>query len=606
MPDQFDSREPSSLSGPFDPKNSPIRDVRPLITSHQTVFQDEEQAAWDECRAWYQGRFWTEQTGESESKLLTTSLNLVYAITETALSTLLPKNPKVTAKPWAGTTEDQAREGEAFVNTAFHRGDYRQEQSLSVQDAVLFGRSVYKTTLGGDGWPLTRALDPRTVFFDRTARRPSDIRYWIEATLLSEEEFLDRRERDDYKLAEGVSINGDVYPAWLMDKSPRGSSTQVQVLKNWQPWIEVWEFYDIDRKLVSHWHMSSDRPLHVMPLTHIPYTLLTLNSNAQDNRGLSEILLVKPAIEDINRSLTYLLNILRLQIPKIAYDSGSLSGEDISALAEAALSEWTGVAANGRDLRELIREIPYPQVPVMLIQWIDLLQRNVSIVSALAEAQRGQVTGARTATELALVEAQIRTRLAARQARIDAATTEIAGKILYLGSKYLKGKHIVERTGEPIRDESRRWIEVSQPSLSEIRARFEVVPYSPIEENRAVLEDRAMRLLPILAGRPGFDEREVDRWITEQFILPPQLRKSDEQRAAEATMIGGLSASGGAGAASVPLGASVPSGPSSEDVAASNLALAGIPTSQLPPGTLADFSNRATLAGSGFTPSTGA
>lgn len=498
----------------------PIESKMGLITQQITQFRSEELPIWNRARDMYQGRSNTEQANDKEANRLTSSLNILFAIIESAISSLLPVNPQVTAILREESEPDVTNAPEAYVNTALDLCEYRNEQRLSLTDASLCGRSVYKTTWNAEtNMPEVRAVDPRTIFFDLTARRIKDIRYFFETTVLSVPEFKRRVRMRKYHLPDGETeddICGDSYPQYLLDTGKGSMPQQYIALKNYQQWITVYEFYDIENKTVSHWTSAYDVPLMQEKLTYLPYTLWTLNSNAQDCRGMSEALLVKSNIEDINDCMTMWINVVRRQIPSIAYDSTTLSEEEMQQWARAKIGDLTPMKASGRPLSDLFTALPMPTIPPNMPEYQGKLESNVSYVSALADNTRAQVSGARTATELALIQSQMQTRLASRQGNLDSATEDIASKILYLGSKYLGKTMSVKGKSS--------WIQVARKDLDATKLIFKVVPYSPLEQNRAVIEERWGKALQYMQQRPdAFDWSVIDQQFVELFRLDPNV-----------------------------------------------------------------------------------
>lgn len=492
----------------------------PTIQKHVEVFRSTEKLAFDRLLRFYQGKFYTDRDsgGPSESQLITTSINLTYAIVETALSTLTPRNPQVTAMMRAMSPDDSVRGLEGVVNLSLDATNYYDELIMLIQDSVLYGRSVIKTTWDADSdLPIAKVCDIRGMFFDLAAKRTSDIRYWIETTLLSEEQFRER-------VASGMyapwanSIHGDSYPRWLMQDL--GSSYSRQELKDFQRWVTVYEVYDIEAGRVVHIHPDNPQPLMEDALVYCPYSLLTLNSNGEDCRGLSEIALISDNQEELNHIRTYLLNIARLSIPKVAYDSTGLQSEDLAVAQEAPVGSLNGIrTTNGQPLSTLFHQWPMPEPPAALFEMAASLEKSIATVSALADAQRGQVTGARTATELALVEGQLRNRLAARQRRIDTVTVDVAQKMALLISKYMQTEKVVQLTGygDPKT--------VYPQTLDGVKAQFKVVPYSPMESNRAVLQEQFKAAMQFLISNPMVDQVEVTKQFLEVFMLSPRLFK---------------------------------------------------------------------------------
>lgn len=498
------------------------RNLMSLITQQIQAFRNEELPIWNRARDMYQGRTFMEKAGDKESERLTTSLNILFAITESATSSLLPANPQVTAVLRQEALPELTTGPEAYVNTALDETDFRSEQRLSLVDAVLCGRAAYKTTWDVEtGYPCVRAIDPRTLFFDINARRTKDIRYFFEVTVLSVDEFRKRCRMRQYKLPQGEDpddVTGEKYPEYLTDTGKGSLPQQYRDIRNYQPWVTIYEFYDVDAQQVTHWHPRFDQPLMAEKLTYVPYTLWTLNSNAQDCRGLSEALLTKSNIEDIADCMTMWLNVVRRQEPRVGYDSTALSEEQMQQWSKARMGAATPLNANGRPITDLFAALPVPQLPPDMPAYMAKLESNVAYVSALADNARGQVSGARTATELALIQSELRTRLASRQGHVDAATEDVATKILFLGAHYLGKKLRMLSGGE--------WVDVARKDLNAVKVAFKVVPYSPLEQNRAVIEERWFKALQYMQARQdAFDWNAVDAQFVELFRLDPKVLK---------------------------------------------------------------------------------
>jgi hypothetical protein len=104
----------------------------PTIQRHIQVFQSTEKLAFDRLLRFYQGKFYSDKEGggPSESELITTSINLTFAIVETAVSTMTPRNPQVTAMLRAMSPDDSVRGLEGVVNLALDSADYYSAYSV--------------------------------------------------------------------------------------------------------------------------------------------------------------------------------------------------------------------------------------------------------------------------------------------------------------------------------------------------------------------------------------------------------------------------------------------------------------------------------------------
>lgn len=487
------------------------------IKRHIAAFENGDKKIHDNILANYQGRFWTAESGESEADLLKTSVNLIFAITETALSTLIPANPQVTLLARNPQLEERTKAAEGFVNLALDASDYRSEQILYTQDAVLYGRGPTKTVWNPKtDLPEVRALDMRNLFFDLTARRERDIRYWIEATLVGEDEFRTR----GYEFKQ--DIIADTYPKWMLSKAGGGAPNSRDDLKNFQKWVTVYEIYDMERGKVVHVAAGHEGTILMEDdILYCPYDLASLNNNGEDCRGLSEIALISPNQEEINHLLTYWLNIVRHSIPKGGFDKGGMDADQVAAAVSAPMGSYSPLESkNGKPIRENFMEWPTPKVPADALALLDKVWNNIEVVSALAAAQRGQVTGARTATELALIEGQLRNRLSSRTKRLDRVTESVAGKMLLLAQKFMREEKMVQLTGRE------GWHPVAPDTLLGVQAAFKVVPYSPMESNRMVIQEQFLKLMEFLRENPVVDQGKLAK-VAVRVFDNPELRNED-------------------------------------------------------------------------------
>ena len=490
----------------------------PLIANHAQIAERTERSEWDKVRSWMQGRYWTQETGESEANLLRCSLNYVFAITETACSSLVPRSPSWTVTVHNESYDELASRMEEYLRIVARLSDMPQELLLSIQDVVLYGRSILKTTWDKKhNCPKVRRVDPRAIYFDLTAQRVSDLGYIVEVTAVGKDEFARRVKSGKYTLTGEMPAGGE-YPDLLRDKSP--NIDNYASLRNWQQWVTVYEVYDLLDGCTYHFFDGQMEPLFSEPVDDIddyynPFTIYSLNFNGQDLRGLSEILLVASNIDDVNRTLTYWMNVVRRQNPKIAVDSSMIEEESINALNAAPVGSYVHIKKKGETgipIGQAFESAPIPPMPPDILSYLGKLESNIAFVSALAEAARGQVTGAKTATEMALIEAQLRTRLQARQTQVDRAITDIGRKMVFLSKRYLKNFRVPAPNG---------YMSISAKDIDSIDTEVEIIPYNPIETNRAVYEERFMRLLSFMTSRPSFDQREIDEEFVRLYRLNP-------------------------------------------------------------------------------------
>ena len=238
-----------------------------------------------------------------------------------------------------------------------------------------------------------------------------------------------------------------------------------------------------------------------------------------------------PQQETINDLLTHLKQISYLQIPRILYDKGLIAEEDLNSLVAAATGSYVGITPKNseaiRSLNSLFFSAPTPDTPQGVIDFVARQENDMAYISALADANRGQVTGARTATEIAVVDAQMRTRLATREGHLNDAMEDVARKAFYLTRKHMKTQRMVRVSG------SREWEKVDFASLQGVDSDFKMVGYSPLRKNPAVMIESLIQLLPQIRDSANFDHRIVDEQIAAGMGWPARALKPADQVADE-------------------------------------------------------------------------
>lgn len=502
-----------------------------IIRTHATSFANEERLAFDEARNLYQGKYWSQKDRDTYGSIFLISMNFIFAITESAVASTVPRNLQFTASPATEEASYVSNEVEQYVTSAGRAGNWREEATISMVDATLTGRSILKTTMTDeDAFPTIRAVDPRRIFFDLSARRPGDVGYYIEHTLLTCREFDRRVKRGGkYKLSEkvtaqigkkGVKELATGYPVWLSEEAAKAQQGG--------KWIEVWEVYDIETSTCTHWISQQDEPLVTITGEDFfnPYTMYNLNWNGQDCRGLSEVQLVKELVQACNRILTYLGEIVATQVPTLAYDK-SLDGADgentlASVLGKAGVGGYVGINGGMGDIAGKFYQLPVANIPPDVLLLLGKIESIIQFVSAQSDNARGQVSGARTATELAVIESAQQNRLGQRTARFQRAWAEAVGKGVYLASRILKRPI-------PVRDVEGQWSAILPDSLLMFDGSWEMVPYSPSDDNRGVLQERFDKVYQYAQSRPdAFDVKKLDEMFVDIYRLPKSVLLRDD------------------------------------------------------------------------------
>jgi len=493
-----------------------------LIDRHLNFYKRAEKKDFDKARRFYRGNFFSggdsDLQGLSGSSYLC-SKNIIYAIADTAVSALLGPNPSVGAIARTPVSQDASPAVTGLVEYVFETNNFRRKAATALIDAVLCKRGIFKT-----GWdakkdvPIIRAINPSSIFFDLTVRDSDDIRYWIEATVISFDEFKARVKSGQYKSELVKEVTPDRYPKWLLDENQKSTTDTV---RDAFQWVTVYEYYDRERGIMQHYIKQADAIVFEDKIDYIPYSMFTLNQSGIDCLGLSEVQLVLKQQETINDLLTHMKQITYLQIPRVMYDSGRVSEEDLNKAVEASAGAFIGINPSNsealRSLATLFYEMPIPDSPSGVKEFIARQEEDAAFISALAEAARGQVAGARTATEMAIIDAQLRTRLATREGHLNDAIEDVAKKVFYLCKKYMRKTRLIRISG------SNKWEQLSHKELVDVDVDFKMVSYNPIRRNPGMMAETLIQMLPFLSQNQNVDIRRLTEEILTNLGLPSRI-----------------------------------------------------------------------------------
>jgi hypothetical protein len=509
-----------------------------VASQHVSAFRSREKRSYDRAMAYVNGNAWADQlAGESEVNIQRTSTNLLFPIVETAMTTLVPRNPQLVLKPRGPAPSEFVQGGQSLTNYFFEACRFRRGLSRSVYHTVMNGLGIQKTTWDvQNDRAVATFVDPRNYFCDMTAQVEEDLKYEIEATLLSRKEMEDRIAAGLYPES-SLAYAADQYPTWMLpDKRPdagiEGSSQprETKQLMNYQAWFLVYEVYDRENGCVYHYTPQSEKPILADELIYRPYDHLTFNYNGENCRGVSEIGLLLDNQREYNWTESYLLTILRASIPGIWYDKkATTTDKEQQRAIQMPVGGMAGVdVPNNKNVQEMFFNKPLPQVPPLAHELMAGKRQAVAEVSALAAAQRGQTVGAKTATELAFIKAATQDRLSSRQGDIFDLITRVGAKCYMLAQRYMAKERLVQVTG------SDTWVTVNPASLEGMHANFEMSSYSAVETNPAVRAESFRVNYENLSTNPLLSQKRVTEEYLRSQELPLMLMLTEDELAQQA------------------------------------------------------------------------
>ena len=574
------------------------KQLRGLIETHRAKSHI-EQRRWDRMRSWYTSE--ASQSGDrphgdstSVDEELSMETNYPYAFVDTMVANISPGNPEVTVNARRRELHEAAKYREALINDTLRRVGGHRTIWRAATMASIYPRAFVKSV-----WNFRRRspdflnVDPRHVWFDMSVTRWEDIRYLIEVTVMTREDFNSRvmgegkKEGETYNpiVAEKASFGG--YPEWLRDRE-KDRSLMTEASKEVFEWVTVYEIYDFSGEgHYYHYLDEQDEPLFEgeMPYRFVrnPFHMLTFNDNLSDIGGLSDVQLIQPVLERLNELDTLLLWFAQTSIPITVINTGLVDNpERIRSQLQEATSPGSIVEISGKanaSIRDIIGSTTTPGLSPEFIQTRDRCIQVIEFILGIPAYSRGVVGVTDVATEVALADTATRTRNGRRMKEIYDLVSWEAKAITGLSEEFLADDDIL-----PIRLLGKN--DVVQITRASMQARevfaargedpleydYEAVPYSPTENNRLVQLRNLQQFFPLLAENPIVDQERLLRKLLE-LLQMEDVSKSAEEIEQEQQQQQMQEQQMAAAAQAMPQGAAVPS---EEDTRA---------TGALPPGT---------------------
>lgn len=545
---------------------------------------------WDKHYAWYLSEFWDDQvdnsvagSGSSDGDIKLET-NYPYAFVDTMVANICPTNPLLTINARKKDLKEAARNREFLINDTMRR-DRIHAKSWDISTyAAICGWGISKTVWSKKKrHPTTLVVDPRNVFWDRSTPEWENIRYIVEATILTQEEFQKRVDSKLYNPAVARHASPGAFPEWMMDTARNKSYTNDASINAFK-WIVVYEFYDLTADRFMHFTEEGDGPLYEGPLPYKymrnPFSLVIFNKNLKDNTGISDIKLIERIQERLNEIDSLELWYAHQSIPVPILNDALL---DDPEAAETSFANATGPGQIIRlklanDTMSIQNAVGFLQSPTTLPSFQNMRERCTSLIEfilGLPQYQRGSYGGAQVATELALTDTATKTRNGRRIRVLEDWIVDIGSKGLALWKELLDPTVELSLRSGGVTSET---VDVDRVALAfpettpemtlapeqfddEWAYDFEAVPYSPTENHKLVQMQKLAQFLPVLAQSQMVDQRALVAKLLELMGIEEILSDQPVQGqtpGVPAQAQGGASNMSGTSADAIPSGGAAP------------------------------------------------
>lgn len=538
----------------LDPKT-----IRSIIDAHVTK-ANKEHPVWDKWRAWYRSEFWGD-TYQGEDPLLVEN-NYLYAFCDTMVASVCPPNPKVTCEPRRSDEETKlaAQYREGLINDVFYRIRANKLLWRMSTQASVYPRSIIKAV-----WSFSRnrpdfvVLDPRYFFFDMSVSRWEDIRYAIEVTTLTKAEFFarvkkklkPRGKKTYYDPAIAKKAQFGSLPKWLKD-SESTSATVAEKVKDTFEWITVYEVYDFTNDRYYHMLEGEEDPLFSGDLPYVfvrnPFFMLTFNDNLADIGGMADSQLVERQQRRLNELDTLELRHAQASIPVTVINEALCDNpEDFTDQVATATSPGDVVCIQGKNaapLGDLLGNTPTSSLTPEFSDIRDRIESTIQFVLGIPDYARGVAGTSEVATELALVDSAMRTRLGRRTKLINDVIRHMAEATVGLYEEYMDSaveipvrtsgkseaitvarKHLVARNPRRAEELKALGEDIEEP----LEIDYEVVPYSPTENSKTAQIKKIQQFLELLINSQHIDQRRLMSHLLDVLDIGADVMVSEEE-----------------------------------------------------------------------------
>ena len=562
------------------------RQIQAIIKEHQKAAK-REYPLWDKWRMWYQAR-WAEPADGSATVAPATTVyatdaedggessnietNYPYAHVDTMVANVVPPNPAVTVTARAEGNASIAKARERVILDTFRQQRFHSKLWALATRASVFPRAFVKVS-----WdvrkhrPKIRVIDPRYVWFDMGADSWDDIRYLIEVTPLTREEFMRRvkgPEPDakgyDPGVVEKLGKWSKGLPKWLKDIGGSRADTVAPAEDVFET-IVVYEVYDFTVPNGRFLAVIEDVPEPLfegdLPYRFLrnPFHMLTFNDNLDDLGGMSDIQLVEGLINQANELDVLDLNFVKTAIPVAWVNTTVLKDPESVLNAYGSAGEpgsYVPIQVDqGVPLDQVIKYSPSPTLNPAHMRMESRLEDKILYILATPKYSRGSVGTGDVATEFALADGATRTRNARRQAEVYDIVGWAGDAVISLYEEYLTTTSVLYArvTGEDAVSSFDRkklgMLDIMDGEFVGTRMEFdyEAVPYNATENNKAVqLRNIQQVWAPIQFGiqAKSIDGSKVLRRLLELVNMEDVWVEAQPEPAPEPMQPGGVVATG--------------------------------------------------------------
>ena len=525
--------------------------------------------------------------------------NYPYGYIDTVAATIVPATPKIEAIPRSSADTVLAANQSLVVNSVFRTEKINKTIRAAAIRAIIHGIGFIKSVYNKEKASVRHYYrSAKSVWFDTEAARWDEITYLGEITYVKQSVVEGRIKNKLYKVKPDVIPYG-AKPTWARTNGTSGREEDRSNANAVFRWATIIEFYDFVDKKFYHL-LENGTILFCGPLPYPEvinnYTPIVFNDNLEDLSGLSDIKLIYDlhvVLDEIDRLE---LHHAATSIPITLVDKRVTSAAEEALGAVARLNIPGGYLPVGVNpnysLKDMFSQTPVTQLPIGFDKMRARVLAAIEFILGLPQYARGVLGGTTIATEAALADTALRTRMGMRIQVINETLERLAYVTMQLFHQY-KGDNNPIKV-EPTRTQNAQAFDAQQLWSDEkaFYVKFEAIEHSPLSNNKQFRLQQLTQAMPLLQASPNVDQGK----LTLEFLTLLEIEHVYKEAPPPPVIDPNMPTSD---PASPPPPGLRPGGPSLPGVDASGLT--DVEAGDLPPGTGLPLP----AAGNGFGPGVG-
>ena len=419
---------------------------------------------------------------------------------------------------WVKTGYRFVEEEEAIPGTYESSDDLASDSPESVTESSMIIK---------EDRPFVERIDPFDMYVDADATTMKDAR-WIAQRVRRPLDDVKRDKR--YRAKARADASPSHYSKWGMDG---GNPRRAQSVDD--SYVEIWEFYDIERNTMSIFCDGSDSflvsPMEIPFSFGHPFTMIRNYDIPGHFYPMGELEAIEPLQRELNQTRTQMMNHRKRYSRKWLYKESAFDADGRSALESDEDNVLVPVISD-EAISGVIGPMPAVINPPEFYNQSELITNDINRVTGISDYARGALPEIRrTATEAGIIQDASNSRAADKLSIVERSIADVAKKLIQIAQQFLQGEQVVRLSGNV---QPQLWLTFDRATVQG-EFDFEVEAGSTQPQNESFRRQMAMQVVDAMAPFAGagiIDMPKLAAYVlgdgfgirsAESFVIQPQM-----------------------------------------------------------------------------------